>query len=155
MIVAALYNWLLFAHILAAMVWVGGAVVLMALSILTLRGRDPQAVARFVSTLPVLGPAVLAPATVGVVGFGVWLVLDSETWDFGQAWIVIALALFAVAFLTGAAFQSRSAQSAERAVERGDDAEALRQLTRWVRGYALILGLLLVMAWDMVFKPGP
>jgi uncharacterized membrane protein len=154
MTVATLYDWLLFAHILAAMVWVGGAVLLMALSILTLRGRDSQAVARFVRTLPVLGPAVLAPATVGVVGFGVWLVLDSETWEFGQTWIVIALALFAVAFLTGAAFQSRSALSAERAVERGDDAEALRQLGRWVRGYALILTLLVVIAWDMVFKPG-
>ena len=152
--VATLYDWLLFAHILAAMVWVGGATVLFALSIITLRTRDPQAIARFVRSLPVLGPAVLAPATIGVVGFGLWLVLDSETWDFGQTWIVLALALFAVAFLTGAAFQSRAALSAERAVERGDDAEALRQLTSWVRGYALILALLLVIAWDMVFKPG-
>jgi uncharacterized membrane protein len=154
MTVATLYDWVLFAHILAAMVWVGGATVLFALSIITLRTRDPQAIARFVRSLPVLGPAVLAPATIGVVGFGVWLVLDSETWDFGQTWIVLALALFAVAFLTGAAFQSRAALSAERAVERGDDAEALRQLTRWVRGYALILALLFVIAWDMVFKPG-
>jgi hypothetical protein len=32
--------------------------------------------------------------------------------------------------------------------------EALRQLGRWVRGYALILTLLVVIAWDMVFKPG-
>jgi uncharacterized membrane protein len=153
MTVATLYNWLLLAHVLAAMVWVGGAVVLMALSIITLRGRDPQAIARFVRTLPVLGPAVLAPATLGVVGFGVWLVLDSESWGFGQTWIVVALALFAVAFVTGAAFQSRTALSADRAVERGDDAEALRQLGLWIRGYALILTVLVVIAWDMVFKP--
>jgi uncharacterized membrane protein len=154
MTIATLYDWLLLAHILFAMVWVGGAVVLMALSVLTLRGRDPQAIARFVRTLPVLGPAVLAPATIGVVGFGVWLVLDSDAWGFGQTWIVVALALFAVAFLVGAAFQSRAALSADRAVERGDDAEALRQLGLWVRGYALILTLLVVIAWDMVFKPG-
>ena len=51
-------------------------------------------------------------------------------------------------------FQSRAALSAERAVDRGDDAEALRQLGLWVRGYALILALLVVIAWDMVFKPG-
>ena len=154
MIFLTLYDWLLFAHVLAAMVWVGGAVVLMALSIITLRGRDPQGVARFVRTLPVLGPAVLAPATIGVVGFGVWLVLDSDAWEFGQTWIVVALALFAVAFLVGAAFQSRTVLGAQRAVERGDDAEALRQLGLWVRGYALILTLLVVIAWDMVFKPG-
>jgi uncharacterized membrane protein len=154
MIFSTLYDWLLFAHILFAMVWVGGAVVLMALSIITLRGRDADSVARFVRTLPVLGPAVLAPATIGVVAFGVWLVLDSDAWEFGQAWIVTALALFAVAFLTGAAFQSRTALGAQRAVERGDDGEALRQLTLWVRGYALILALLVAIAWDMVFKPG-
>jgi uncharacterized membrane protein len=151
---ATLYDWLLLGHTLAAMIWVGGATVLFALSIITLRTRDPQAIARFVRALPVLGPAVLAPATVGVVGFGVWLVLDSDSWEFGQTWIVLALALFAVAFLTGAAFQSRAALGAERAVDRGDDAEARRQLERWLRGYALILVLLLVLAWDMVFKPG-
>src|SRR3954471_12599387 len=95
------------------MVWVGGAVVLLALSALTVRGADPPAVARFVRTLRVLGPAVLAPATIAVVGFGVWVVLDDESWHFGQTWIGIALALFAVAFLTGAAFQSRAAISAE------------------------------------------
>jgi uncharacterized membrane protein len=149
-----LYNWLLFAHILAAMVWVGGAVVLFALSIITLRTRDPQTIARFVRALPILGPAVLAPATIGVVGFGAWLVLDSDSWEFGQTWIVVALALFAVAFVVGAAFQSRAALGAERALDRGDDAEALRQLERWVRGYGLVLVLLLVIAWDMVFKPG-
>ena len=154
MMISTLYDWLVFGHILAAMVWVGSAVVLLALSIITLRTRDPQAVARFVRTLPVLGPAVLAPATIAVVGFGVWLVLDSDAWSFGQTWIVIALVLFAIAFLGGAAFQSRAALGAERAVERGDDGEALRQLTRWVRGYALILALLLAIAWDMVFKPG-
>src|SRR5262245_4468086 len=136
MFFSTLYDWLLFAHILFGMVWVGGAVVLMALSIITLRGRDPQGVARFVRTLPVLGPAVLAPATLGVVGFGVWLVLDRDSWEFGQTWIVVALALFAVAFLVGAAFQSRAALSAERAVERGDEGEALRQLGLWIRGYA-------------------
>jgi uncharacterized membrane protein len=152
--ISTLYDWLLFAHILAAMVWVGGAVVLFALSIITLRTRDPQAIGRFVRALPILGPAVLAPATIGVVGFGVWLVLDSDSWEFGQTWIVVALALFAVAFVVGAAFQSRAALGAERALDRGDDAEALRQLERWVRGYGLILALLLVIAWDMVFKPG-
>jgi hypothetical protein len=30
----------------------------------------------------------------------------------------------------------------------------LRQLGLWLRGYGLILTLLVVIAWDMVFKPG-
>jgi uncharacterized membrane protein len=151
---ASLYQWLLFAHILAAMAWVGGAILLGALATLVLRSRDADAVGRFVRALPVIGPRVLAPATIAVVGLGIWLILNSAAWNFGQAWIQLALALFAVAFAIGAAHQSRTALRAERAVANGDRDEALRQLARWSWGYRLIVVLLMVAAWDMVFKPG-
>jgi uncharacterized membrane protein len=154
MLAAGLYDWLLFLHIVASMVWVGGAVVLGAVAIAVVRRRDRDAVARFVGGLKWLGPRVLAPSTVAVLALGVWMVLDSEAWDFGQLWVMLALALFAAAFLIGAAHQSRAALGADRAVERGDHDEALRQLTRWSWGYAAIVLLLLAAAWDMVFKPG-
>jgi uncharacterized membrane protein len=153
-VAAALYDWLLFLHIVASMVWVGGAVVLGVVATAVLRSRDADAVARFVTGLKWLGPRVLAPATIAVVALGVWMVLDSEAWDFGQTWVVLALALFAAAFLIGAVYQSRTAIGADRALERGDHDEALRQLARWSWGYGAILLLLLVAAWDMVFKPG-
>jgi uncharacterized membrane protein len=153
-IAASLYQWLLFLHVLAAMVWVGGAILLGALATAVLRTRQADAVERFVRVLPVVGPRVLAPATIAVVGLGVWLVLDSTAWDFGQFWVQLALALFVVAFVIGAAHQSRAALHAERAVERGDRDEALRQLARWSWGYRLIVLLLVVAAWDMEFKPG-
>ena len=153
-IAASHYQWLLFLHVLAAMAWVGGAILLGALATAVLRTRQADAVERFVQVLPVVGPRVLAPATIAVVGLGVWLVLDSTAWDFGQFWVQLALALFAVAFVIGAAHQSRAALRAERAVERGDRDEALRQLARWSWGYRLIVLLLVVAAWDMEFKPG-
>jgi uncharacterized membrane protein len=151
---AALYDWLLFGHILAAMVWVGGGVTLAALAAATLRGDDAQGVARFVRSLRVIGPAVLAPSTIAVLGLGVWLVLDSAAWDFGQTWVLLALALFAVAFVVGTGHQSRAAINAQRAIDRDDHAEARRQLVRWTLGYALVVALLVLIAWDMVFKPG-
>jgi uncharacterized membrane protein len=46
---AGLYDWLLPLHIVAAMVWVGSAVLLVALVTGVLRSRDPEAVARFVA----------------------------------------------------------------------------------------------------------
>jgi uncharacterized membrane protein len=154
MTVAALYDWLLFGHIVAAMVWVGGGVVLAALAVATLRGGDAQAVARFVRSLQVIGPAVLAPATIAVLALGIWLVLDSAAWDFGQTWVVLALALIAVAIAVGAGHQARTALSAQRAIDRDDHAEARRQLVRWTWGYAIVVVLLVAIAWDMVFKPG-
>jgi uncharacterized membrane protein len=151
---ATLYDWLLFAHIVAAMVWLGGAALLGALVTGVLRGGDPDAVARFVAGLRFVGPRLLAPATVAVFGFGIWLVLNSAAWDFGQGWVQLALALFAAAFLIGAAHQSRAALGAEQAADRGDHDGALRQLARWSWGYRLIVLLLVVATWDMVSKPG-
>ena len=149
-----LYDWLLFLHVVAATVWVGGAVMLGAVVTHVLRGRDPDAVARFVAMLRTIGPRVLAPSTVAVLGLGVWLVLDSSAWGFGQLWVQLALALFGVAFVIGAAHQSIAAIRAERAASSGDHDEARRQLTRWSWGYWLIVLVLLVAMWDMVFKPG-
>ena len=65
-----LYDWLLFLHVLAAMVWVGGGVMLAAIAARVLRDPDPDAVGRFTASLRSLGPLVLAPATVAVLGLG-------------------------------------------------------------------------------------
>jgi len=149
-----LYDWLLLLHIVGAMVWLGGAVVLGAMATRVLREGEPDAVARFLGNLRVIGPAVLAPATIAVVGLGVWMVLNSTAWGFGQSWVELALGLFAAAFLIGAVHQSRAALSAERAAGRGDRDEALRRLASWSWGYRLIVLLLIVATWDMVMKPG-
>jgi uncharacterized membrane protein len=153
-IATELYNWLLFLHIVAAMVWVGGGVLLAVLATRVLHEREPGAVARFVGTMRVIGPAVLAPATVAVVAVGVWMVLDSSAWGFDQFWIQVALALFGGAFVVGAAYQSRAAIKADQAAAAGNQDEALRQLARWSWGYRLILLLLIAATWDMVIKPG-
>jgi uncharacterized membrane protein len=149
---AALYDWLLLLHILAAMFWVGGITVVGAFAVRILRSKEPGATAGFLGSLRVIGPIVLAPAPVLLLGMGIWMV--AKQWDFGQTWITLAFALFIVAFLIGAAHQSRAAIAAERASQAGDDAAALRHLRRWAYGMAVILVLLIVATWDMVFKPG-
>jgi Na+/pantothenate symporter len=81
-------------------------------------------------------------------------VLDSAAWDFGQTWVLLALALFAAAVAVGVVHQARATINAQKAIERNDHTEARRQLVRWTWGYALVVALLLVIAWDMTFKPG-
>ncbi|HYZ29292.1 MAG TPA: DUF2269 family protein [Thermoleophilaceae bacterium] len=154
MFVATLYQWLFLLHIVAAMVWLGGAVFVAALAARALRSDDAAEIGRFVRGLRTTAPIVLAPAAVTVAGFGVWLVLNSAAWSFDQRWVQVALGLFAVSFLIGAAYLSRRAIAAERAADAGDARAARRQLRGWARGYGVILTLLLVTTWDMVFKPG-
>ena len=154
MTAAGLQDWLLLGHVLASMVWIGGIVVLGAFATRILRAADASATGEFLASLRRIGPVVLAPAPVALVAFGVWLVADSDAWDFGQRWVLIALGVFAAAFLVGAAHQSRAALAAERAAARGDAREAARQLRRWAWGMGVIVALLVVATWDMVFKPG-
>lgn len=151
---ATLYEWLLFLHVVAAMLWLGGTAVLGALATYVLRRGEPEAIGRFVGSLRVVGPIVLAPAPVLLVALGIWMVVDDAAWDFGQTWVQVALGLFAGVFLYGAALQSRAAIAAERAAGAGDDAEAARQLGRWSRGARAMLLLLVLATADMVFKPG-
>ncbi len=150
----SLYDWLLLLHILAAMIWVGGVVMLTILSSQVARAGDADAVARFVRTLGRVGPMLLMPAMLAVLGFGIWLVVEGELWDFDQTWITVAFAVFVAALVIGAVFQSRSAIEARRAAEAGDTGEALRQLGRWSIGMRVMLLLLVVATWDMVIKPG-
>ena len=153
MSVAALYNWLMFGHVLAAMVWLGGTAVLGLLAAQTIRQKEPDSLARFAATIGFVGPRLLAPATMLVAGLGVWLVLDSREWQFGQFWIDLAIGLFAAVLVIGAGFQSRAAIGAQRAIADRDTDQAARQVRRWAWGALVILLLLVVITWDMTVKP--
>ena len=118
-IAAALYDWLKLLHVLAAMLWLGGTTALRLVATRFARSGDAETVARFVDSLGFVGPVVFAPATLSVVGFGIWLVVDSAAWDFGQTWVWPGLVLFAAVFVVGAGFQSRFAIAARRAAVPG------------------------------------
>jgi putative copper export protein len=153
MSVAALYNWLMFGHVLAAMVWLGGTAVLGLLAAQTIRQKEPDSLARFAATIGFVGPRLLAPATVLVAGLGAGLVLDGREWQFGQFWIDLAIGLFAAVLVIGAGFQSRAAIGAQRAIADRDTDQAARQVRRWAWGALVILLLLVVITWDMTVKP--
>lgn len=153
MTVAALYDWLMFGHVLAAMVWVGGWAVLGLLAAQSLRQKEPGSLARFAATISFVGPRLLAPATALVAGLGVWLVLDSRQWHFDQFWIDLAIGLFGGVVVIGAGFQSRAAIGADRAIASGDSERAAWQVRRWAWGALAILILLVTITWDMTVKP--
>jgi uncharacterized membrane protein len=152
MIVATLYDWLLFGHILGAIVWLGGIAVLIALLVRAVRAPGVAEAVDFVASLRTVGPIVLAPSSLLVLVCGIWLAADLSA--FNQLWVQLALGLFAAAFVVGAAHQSRVGLAAERAVEAGDHDALARLLVRWAWGMGVIAALLVVATWDMVFKPG-
>ena len=154
MIAADFYEWLMFLHIVAAMIWVGGALTVSLLAGRVLRSGDAATISQFTGNLQFVGPLVFAPAMGGVLGFGIWMVVDSSAWSFSQTWLVVALTLFAAAVLVGVVFQSRAAIGAKRAAETGDNEQAAGLLRRWIWGMRLIFLILVITAWDMSIKPG-
>jgi len=88
-------NWLLFVHILAAMVWLGGGLTLLIVGLRAGASSRPEAIAEFAGAVPYVGLRVLMPSVVLLLVTGVWQVLASSAWKFTQLWVVIALVLFA------------------------------------------------------------
>lgn len=148
--------WLHLAHILGAIIWVGGGVMLSLGGVRARQSEDPSLIREFTRMLSYVGLRVLTPAVVAVLASGVWLVLAGSEWKFTQLWVRFGLGAFVVAFLIGAIYLSRIAIQLERLTTRADmDSSAVRDLLgRWIVGYQVILVILLFAVWDMVFKPG-
>jgi uncharacterized membrane protein len=147
-------GWLKLGHVLGAMVWLGGGLMLSVMGARARASNDPAAIRQFARALAWVGPRVLLPAVVAVLVFGVWLVLSSAAWDFAQPWIIIAIALFALTFVIGAGYLGRIAIRLERAVDTAADTDSRRLLDRWLLGYGVVLIVLVVIVADMVLKPG-
>lgn len=147
--------WIHFAHVTAAVVWVGGGVMLSLVAVRARRSEDLAVVREFARLLSYAGLRVFTPAVLVVLLSGLWLVLAGSEWNLTQLWILLALGAFAAAFLIGAVYLSRSAIHLEQVAATTPDLEAARAaIGRWLVGYGLVLAILVFALWDMVFKPG-
>lgn len=147
--------WLHFAHIAAAIVWLGGGVVLSLVGIRARQSGDLAVLREFARNLSYVGLRVFTPAVIVVLLSGIGLVLLNSEFNFTQLWVLLALGGFILAFLIGAVYLSRSAIQLERAVSQNADLQAASQaLRRWLVGYGVVLIILVFTLWDMIFKPG-
>ncbi|MGA2763270.1 MAG: DUF2269 family protein [Spirochaetia bacterium] len=151
----SLQSWLLFLHVLGAIVWLGAGATVSLIGLRVQRSRDRGVVADFARTLRYLGLRAFMPALFVVLATGFVLVLDGSHWRISEPWILIGLALFLIAFLIGAVYLSQVGIALERTVTTPDHdvGEATALIERWVIGYGAILLVLVVAVWDMVFKP--
>lgn len=94
------YELLLFVHITAAVIWLGGAFTFQMYGAVVRHGGDPEEIARFAGRAGHLGERMFVPASLLVVLAGVGLMIDGN-WDWDQLWVVFALVTFAASFVTG------------------------------------------------------
>ena len=94
------YEFLLFVHVTAAVIWLGGAFTFQMYGAVVRRGGDTDEIARFAGRAGVLGERMFVPASLVVILAGVGMMFEGN-WDWGQLWIVFALVTFAASFVTG------------------------------------------------------
>jgi len=149
------YEVLVFVHVLAVAVWVGGAVVMQALGLRALRSDDPAAVARRAGDVEWVGTRIFAPANVILLAAGIWAV-EEGGWDYGDGWILFGLAVWVLSFVVGMGFIGPESGRVKRLVaDLGPEApEVTARVVRieWIARIELLL-LIAVIA-VMVAKPG-
>jgi uncharacterized membrane protein len=150
-----LYRYIRFLHIVASVIWLGGGVLLGVIALRARRSGDARLLGDFAKMLPYAGLRVFMPATVLVLLSGLSLVSMTEAWSFSQLWVWLAVGAVLVAVLMGVLYLSRLGLELERLSERPEWEPAMDEAAgRWLRGYGLVLVVLVFALWDMVFMPG-
>jgi hypothetical protein len=141
-----------------AIVWVGGGINIhiQLLAIRVVNQNDPVRLASFVRDIEALSTRVFAPASLILLGLGIWMVILEPAWTFGQFWILAALAMFAYSFVTGAFYLGPQSGKLKKMYEaEGPTAPGAPALIRRLFLVSRIeLVLLVLIVADMVIKPG-
>jgi len=150
------YDWFKSGHVLAAVVWVGGAVTLNVLAILTQRADDPVRMVHFAKQAEWVGTRIFTPMSLVLLGLGFGLIENGRSpWSYDLTWVQIALAGWGASFLIGLFFLGPESGRlgrlmADRPPSDPDVQRRIRRILMIARVDAL---LLLFMVFDMTAKP--
>ena len=147
------YEFLLFIHIAAAIVWVGGGAMIQFFGLRVLGSGDPMRLAAFGGDVEWIGSRILTTAAATALLSGLAMVWDSDFWTFGDDWIVIALVLFAITFVAGTAFFGPESGRVKKQIETEGPAAAQPRIRRLILLTRIDLVLLFLIAFDMAVKP--
>jgi uncharacterized membrane protein len=148
-----LYEFLLFLHIAAAVIWVGGGAMIQIMALRVLAKNDPVALADFAAGVERIGNRTLVPAALTAFLSGIGLVWEADFWTIGDDWIVIGLILFAVTFLSGAAFFGPESGRVKKQIEAEGPVAAEPRVRRLLVLTRIDLIVLFLIIFDMSVKP--
>jgi uncharacterized membrane protein len=150
------YEFYLTVHILAAIVWVGGAMVVQVFAARALADPRPERLVAVARDAEFVSKTMFTPASALVVIFGLLLVHESAVWSVRDGWIVFALVVAAASFAVGIGFLAPESGRIAAAIERhGTDSKDVRdRIKRILLVSRIELLFLLLVVVDMVTKPG-
>ena len=149
-----LYEFLLTIHILAAIVWLGGAWMLLILG-LTLRNAEAQRRADFTRMTEKVPSIVFAVSSIVLIIAGSLLV-DEAGYDFSDTWVTLGYIGWFISFLFGVGFYGPEGKRRDRVIEeRGiQDPAVVKSLNRVLTVAAVDSIIITLVVIDMTTKPG-
>jgi hypothetical protein len=134
-------DWLLFLHVLSAFVLVGSLTALWALIVAT-RPAGPLVTADSARTYGRIAGPLVGVGMVGTIVLGIWLAIDLDAYEVWDVWILVSLALWALAGWSGG--------KAGREFER----DPVGRRSSGIRFQAITSLAVLVILVLMIWKPG-
>jgi uncharacterized membrane protein len=148
------YTFFKSVHVVAAVIWVGGALMIQAFALRILRTRDARRMAEFAKDSEVIGMRVFIPATwlLLLAAIGMMVNLDLS---WGQNWIVFSLIAWALSFVVGAGFLGPESGRIAAIIEReGPESPAAQaRISRILLISRCEVVILLAVVVNMVVKP--
>jgi uncharacterized membrane protein len=95
-----MYEFLLTIHVLAAVIWVGGGLVMHILGRRVLKRGNPQEIFEFSNEINTVAMRLYAPTALILLVAGILLV-NEVGYEFSQLWITLAFIGWAFSFIVG------------------------------------------------------
>jgi uncharacterized membrane protein len=146
------YEILLVVHIAAAIVWLGSGFFLQMLIFRAESSDDEGLKLGIASNTGWFAQRIFIPASLVVLVGGVLLTIEGP-WSFGDLWIVLGLAGYAVSFLVGILFLEPEGKRIHAAMAAGEQARAAFLIRRINAVSRLELVVLYLVVGAMALKP--
>ena len=151
---ATWYDFWKLLHVLAAIVWVGGALMLNILAALAIRSPLPGRRAEFARDAEKVGMRLFAPTGLLLVIMG-FVLVEKGGWGY-HLWVILGLVAYGLSFLTGLLFIGPESGRIGKAIEtEGAESPAVAaRIDRILLISRIELVILFLVVVDMVLKPG-
>jgi uncharacterized membrane protein len=148
------HEFLLFVHVVGAIIWIGSGFLLIVMSTMADRARDEVMFGKVFTAMGILGNRLFVPASLTVLLAGIVLVIDGP-WAFGDLWIILGLAGYAATFLTGVLVFEPAGKRIGAAIERDGEmtAASLNEARRVLVLSRIDYSVLFMVVATMVIKP--
>ena len=148
------YEVILFLHILAAIVWIGGALALQSLGVRAEQTRNGALAQALGESADWLAKRLFIPASLAALLFGILLTIEGP-WTFDTLWVDLGFLGFAASFMTGLLFLKPEGVRIGHAIAAyGPESSEARQHMRRITVVERVqLVILLLVTAAMSIKP--